>query len=91
VRFRRRGLLLACSSSPGSIMNHGLLLRYCEVRTAEFAPIVDDALAFELYKLHKSRVRTIHRPWNRTHRPASQSSLITFLTCGSRWVSHGLG
>jgi hypothetical protein len=25
----------------------GLLLRYCEVRAAEFAPIVDDVLALE--------------------------------------------
>ena len=50
---------------------------------AEFAPIVDDTLALELYKLHKSRVRTIHRPWNRAHRPASQPSRTTFLPCSS--------
>jgi hypothetical protein len=63
-------------------LSHELLLRQCEVCAALFATIVDDMLTLELYKLHKSRMRTIHRPWNRAHRRASQSSRITFLTCG---------
>jgi hypothetical protein len=55
-------------SSPGTgtqivvtvMMSHESLLRHCQVCASHFATIVDDVLVVELYKLHKSRVRTIH-------------------------------
>ena len=64
------GLTLAAyglASMPRKLvfsLGHELLLLHCDVCTALFAPVVDDTLALELYKLHKSLVRTIHGPWN---------------------------
>jgi len=71
--------------SPG----HELLLRYCDVCAAEFAPIVDYMLALELYELHKSGMRTVYGSWKWAHTFASYQPRITLLTCGSHRNRHG--
>jgi len=67
---------------------HELSLWYCDVCAAEFAPIVDDVLALELYELHKSGMRTVHGCRKRAHTITSDRPQITFLTCGSWRGSH---
>jgi len=78
-------LLVEYPFAPGKfvfLLGHELLLRYCEVCAAEFAPIVDDMLALELYEPHKSRMRAVHGCWKWAHTITSDRPQITFLTCG---------
>ena len=78
-------------ASLSSRSGHELLLRYCEVCAAEFAPIVDDMLALELYEPHKSRMRAVHGCWKWAHTITSDRPQITFLTCGLWRSSHSRG
>ena len=85
-------LLVEYSFMPGKFgfsLGHELLLRYCHVCAAGFAPIVDDVFALELYELHKSGMRKVYGSWKWAHTFASYQPRITLLTCGSHRNHHG--
>jgi hypothetical protein len=68
-------LLVEYPFAPGKSvfsLGHELLLRYCEVCAAQFAPIVDDMLALEFDQPDKARMLTVHRCWKWAHRLTSQ-------------------